>query len=69
MKHIILTASIFLISVAGFGQNTKTLKAFYLEYDTDSEMFAFEEPDGGYFGFNYASADVLAKFPLKSTRV
>ena len=69
MNNILLTASIFLISIAGFGQGTKTVKAFFVDYDTDSEIYSFEETNGEYISFNAATAEVLKSTPLKSNKM
>lgn len=68
MKQLILTASIFLISLVGIGQ-AKTTKAFFSEYDAESETYSFEEANGDYLTFTSATDDVIAKFPIKSEKL
>jgi|SaaInl6LU_22_DNA_1037377.scaffolds.fasta_scaffold09024_2 hypothetical protein len=68
MKQLILTASIFLISIAGMSQ-AKTAKAFFSEYDSESETYSFEEANGDYLTFNYVDKEVLTKFALKSDKL
>ena len=68
MKQLILTASIFLISIAGMTQ-AKTAKAFFSEYDSESETYSFEEANGDYLTFNHVDKDVLTKFALKTDKL
>ncbi len=68
MKQLILTASFFLISLVGISQ-TKTTKAFFSEYDSESETYTFEEPNGDYLTFNYADKEVLTKFALQTDKL
>lgn len=68
MKQLILTASIFLISIAGMSQ-AKTAKAFFSEYDSESETYSFEVANGDYLTFNYVDKEVLTKFDLKSDKL
>lgn len=68
MKHIILTALLSLISVLGISQ-TNTAKAFFIEYDSDSKMYSFEEANGDYLSFDFVSKEVLTKFPINTSKL
>ena len=68
MKNILLTASLFVISLVGLSQ-TKTAKAFYSGYDSEEPSYSFEEANGDYLSFKNVTADVLNKFPLKTNKL
>jgi hypothetical protein len=68
MKQLILTTSIFLLSLTGMSQ-AKTAKAFFAEYDSESSTYAFEEANGDYLVFNHVEKEVLTKFALQSDKL
>jgi hypothetical protein len=62
-KSIIMVIGI-LISVVSFGQ-VKTMKAFYLGYESDMKVYSFEDQNENYVDFTHVNDDVLKKFDLK----
>lgn len=65
MKNLLLSASIILISLAGISQ-TKTTKAFFVEYDKETKVYTFEDAEGDYLSFDFVQKEVLDKFPLQN---
>lgn len=67
LKIIIILAAM-IVSSAGFSQDERNLKAFYLGYDDEYQTYSFEDADGVNTEFNKVKSDVLKKFDLTTPK-
>lgn len=63
-KFLIMLVAMF-VSTLAMAQE-RTLKAFYLGYDKESEVYSFEDADGTNIEFTKVESDVLKKFDLRT---
>ncbi|MEN8928158.1 MAG: hypothetical protein ABF242_02640 [Flavobacteriales bacterium] len=68
MKNLFLTAILSLVSLFGISQSN-TVKAFFTDFDSESKIYSFESAEGDYLSFDFVAKDVLAKFPLNSSKL
>ena len=67
LKYLI-TLAVLIISTAVTAQEELNLKAFYLGYNKEYQIYSFEDPDGTSIDFTEVKADVLKKYDLLSPK-
>jgi hypothetical protein len=67
LKYLIVLA-VMIVSTAGLAQDEQKLKAFYLGYDKEYQIYSFEDADGVNVEFTKVKSDVLKEYDLLSLK-
>jgi hypothetical protein len=64
-KYLIIIIGVMFFSSIGFAQK-RNVKAFYVGYDDDTQVYYFEDIDENFLEFNKVKSKVLKKFDLNT---